>query len=157
MVLLAECLKLTLTFFFLLKESNFVVEDAVSLLKKELIDKPTELMKMSLPSFAYALQNNLEVRMRCYAARILAISQNLVRRIVQFGSSRLPGVLLSHCITSHNLTTIIQSGHLPTQSSHNCALYDGLPRTYFLSTPLGCHSTTVWWSGARSGLIGRIP
>ncbi|KAH7699187.1 UGTP-1 protein, partial [Aphelenchoides avenae] len=59
-VFLAECAKLLLTVVFLFKEHNWSCRDTKNLLDREFFGKPVELAKMSVPSIAYALQNNLD-------------------------------------------------------------------------------------------------
>ncbi|KAI1713617.1 nucleotide-sugar transporter domain-containing protein [Ditylenchus destructor] len=59
-VFLAEFLKLLVTMFFLFRESNFSKEQVSQVLRTEYFGKPFELAKMSVPSIAYAIQNNLD-------------------------------------------------------------------------------------------------
>ncbi|CCD61726.1 UDP-galactose translocator 1 [Caenorhabditis elegans] len=59
-VLCAEILKLVITFAMFYKECNFDSRQFSEQVSKYYINAPRELAKMSVPSFAYALQNNLD-------------------------------------------------------------------------------------------------
>jgi len=59
-VFLMECLKITITGVMLLRQCRFSPSELNALLAKEFFGKPIELVKMSAPSLAYALQNNLD-------------------------------------------------------------------------------------------------
>ncbi|KAK0418666.1 hypothetical protein QR680_013699 [Steinernema hermaphroditum] len=59
-VFLAEFVKFFIAAFFIFKDSHFNVASAKKLLDREFFGRPTELLKMSVPSLAYALQNNLD-------------------------------------------------------------------------------------------------
>uniref|UniRef100_A0A915EF51 UDP-galactose transporter n=1 Tax=Ditylenchus dipsaci TaxID=166011 RepID=A0A915EF51_9BILA len=59
-VFLAESLKTVVTIFFLLRESNFSMQRTKEVLRVEYFGKPYEMLKMSVPSIAYAIQNNLD-------------------------------------------------------------------------------------------------
>ncbi|EGT56748.1 CBN-UGTP-1 protein [Caenorhabditis brenneri] len=59
-VLCAEVLKLLITFGMFYKECKFDSRQFSEQINKYYINAPTELAKMSVPSIAYALQNNLD-------------------------------------------------------------------------------------------------
>ncbi|KAL3119649.1 hypothetical protein niasHT_006735 [Heterodera trifolii] len=59
-VFFAECLKLLITLFFIFRDCDFSTEKCKKLLDREYFSKPMELLKMSVPSIAYAIQNNLD-------------------------------------------------------------------------------------------------
>ncbi|CAI5445232.1 unnamed protein product [Caenorhabditis angaria] len=59
-VLCAEILKLLITFFMIFKESSYQTRKFSQLIQNYYLNAPKELAKMSVPSIAYALQNNLD-------------------------------------------------------------------------------------------------
>ncbi|VDM56100.1 unnamed protein product [Angiostrongylus costaricensis] len=59
-VLMAEITKTIISLLMLLKESRFIFRDFYSCIRKYYLDAPNELFKMSVPSIAYAIQNNLD-------------------------------------------------------------------------------------------------
>ncbi|TKR57894.1 hypothetical protein L596_030537 [Steinernema carpocapsae] len=59
-VFLAELVKFFIAGFFIFKDNHFNAASTKKLLDREFFGRPTELLKMSVPSFAYALQNNLD-------------------------------------------------------------------------------------------------
>uniref|UniRef100_A0A8R1HQL3 Uncharacterized protein n=1 Tax=Caenorhabditis japonica TaxID=281687 RepID=A0A8R1HQL3_CAEJA len=59
-VFCAEFLKLILTFALFYKECNFESQKFSEQVSRYYLNAPRELVKMSVPSFAYALQNNLD-------------------------------------------------------------------------------------------------
>lgn len=59
-VFFSECIKLVISVFFVYRECEFSLKKGNQLLKNEYFSKPTEFAKMSVPSLAYALQNNLD-------------------------------------------------------------------------------------------------
>ncbi|PIC39198.1 hypothetical protein B9Z55_010963 [Caenorhabditis nigoni] len=59
-VFCAEVLKLMITFAMFYKECNFDNQQFSEKVKQYFLNAPKELAKMSVPSFAYALQNNLD-------------------------------------------------------------------------------------------------
>ncbi|VDP32708.1 unnamed protein product [Heligmosomoides polygyrus] len=59
-VLLAEIVKATLSLLMIFKDCHFRAADFVLCIRKYYLGAPTELMKMSIPSVTYALQNNLD-------------------------------------------------------------------------------------------------
>uniref|UniRef100_A0A1I7ZGC2 UDP-N-acetylglucosamine transporter n=2 Tax=Steinernema glaseri TaxID=37863 RepID=A0A1I7ZGC2_9BILA len=59
-VFLAEAVKLLIAIFFIFKDSNFDVKTTKKLIDREFFQRPKELLKMSVPSLTYALQNNLD-------------------------------------------------------------------------------------------------
>jgi UDP-sugar transporter A1/2/3 len=59
-VFLAELIKLTISTVVLLSDNKWSVHHTWIVIKRELLHKPIELLKMSVPSITYALQNNLD-------------------------------------------------------------------------------------------------
>uniref|UniRef100_A0A7E4VBX4 UDP-galactose transporter n=1 Tax=Panagrellus redivivus TaxID=6233 RepID=A0A7E4VBX4_PANRE len=59
-VLLSEFTKLFIVIVFLLYENDFDVMRFKATLQREFTEKPTELLKMAVPSIAYTVQNNLD-------------------------------------------------------------------------------------------------
>uniref|UniRef100_A0A914GWB0 CMP-sialic acid transporter n=1 Tax=Globodera rostochiensis TaxID=31243 RepID=A0A914GWB0_GLORO len=59
-VFFSECTKLAITLFFIYRDCDFSITAGKKLLDREYFSKPLELLKMSVPSIAYALQNNLD-------------------------------------------------------------------------------------------------
>lgn len=59
-VFCAELLKLIITFFMFYKECDYDNRKFSDQINRYYLNAPRELAKMSVPSFAYALQNNLD-------------------------------------------------------------------------------------------------
>ncbi|VDM65633.1 unnamed protein product, partial [Strongylus vulgaris] len=59
-VLMSEVVKACITLLMLYKESHFRVKEFSLCIKQHYLNAPRELLKMSVPSLAYALQNNLD-------------------------------------------------------------------------------------------------
>uniref|UniRef100_A0A183BY08 EamA domain-containing protein n=1 Tax=Globodera pallida TaxID=36090 RepID=A0A183BY08_GLOPA len=59
-VFFSECTKLAITLFFIYRDCDFSITTGKQLLDREYFSKPLEILKMSVPSIAYALQNNLD-------------------------------------------------------------------------------------------------
>ncbi|KAK6027332.1 UDP-galactose transporter, partial [Ostertagia ostertagi] len=59
-VLMAEVVKAVLSLIMLFIESRYKFQDFAMCIQKYYLDAPRELFKMSVPSVAYALQNNLD-------------------------------------------------------------------------------------------------
>ncbi|KAK6046502.1 putative UDP-galactose translocator [Cooperia oncophora] len=59
-VLMAEIVKATLSLLMLFRESRYRFRDFAQCIQKYYLDAPRELFKMSVPSVAYAFQNNLD-------------------------------------------------------------------------------------------------
>ncbi|CAJ0597545.1 unnamed protein product [Cylicocyclus nassatus] len=59
-VLMGEVVKSCITLLMLYKESHFRMKDLFSCIQQHYINAPKELLKMSVPSLAYAFQNNLD-------------------------------------------------------------------------------------------------
>uniref|UniRef100_A0AC34RDC2 Membrane-bound transcription factor site-2 protease n=2 Tax=Panagrolaimus sp. JU765 TaxID=591449 RepID=A0AC34RDC2_9BILA len=59
-VFLSEVVKCCICLAFLFKDSNFSLNSYKNILMREFFKKPKELLKMSVPSMTYALQNNLD-------------------------------------------------------------------------------------------------
>ncbi|KAI6239166.1 hypothetical protein M3Y99_00620800 [Aphelenchoides fujianensis] len=59
-VFMAEFIKLCISIGMLFHDNKYSVSHTITVTKRELINKPTELLKMSVPSIAYAVQNNLD-------------------------------------------------------------------------------------------------
>ena len=58
-VVLAEMLKLVTCLVLVLYNNSWNVEKTLGILRSEVVDKYLETLKMSVPSFLYAIQNNL--------------------------------------------------------------------------------------------------
>ncbi|KAI6215916.1 hypothetical protein M3Y94_00441100 [Aphelenchoides besseyi] len=59
-VFMAEFIKLGISIGMVFYDNRCSVTHTTSVVKRELVNRPTELLKMSVPSIAYALQNNLD-------------------------------------------------------------------------------------------------
>uniref|UniRef100_A0AAF5PP49 UDP-galactose transporter n=3 Tax=Wuchereria bancrofti TaxID=6293 RepID=A0AAF5PP49_WUCBA len=59
-VYLSEIIKMTIALFFVFQINNYNVKEFTKCIKKEYFGKPKDLLKMTFPSIAYALQNNLD-------------------------------------------------------------------------------------------------
>ena len=58
-VVIAEIMKFVTCFFLVLHGNQWALLDTLRLLRYEIIEKYTETLKVSIPSFLYTLQNNL--------------------------------------------------------------------------------------------------
>ncbi|KAJ1345793.1 hypothetical protein KIN20_000409 [Parelaphostrongylus tenuis] len=59
-VLVAEITKCIISLIMLFRESRFMFQDFYLCIRNYYLDAPNELLKMSVPSIAYAVQNNLD-------------------------------------------------------------------------------------------------
>uniref|UniRef100_F1L447 UDP-galactose translocator 1 n=1 Tax=Ascaris suum TaxID=6253 RepID=F1L447_ASCSU len=59
-VLMSEIVKLLITIFFLFHTNNSSFSEFKKCISEEFIGKPVDLIKMSVPSIVYAIQNNLD-------------------------------------------------------------------------------------------------
>lgn len=60
-VLLSECVKVCITLVCLFRTANYKFTDFKKSISEDFVGKPLELLKMSVPSITYALQNNLDI------------------------------------------------------------------------------------------------
>ena len=58
-VAIMECLKFITCLGVILYEQNLNLKNAIQVIKEEVIDKPSELLKLGVPSVLYVIQNNL--------------------------------------------------------------------------------------------------
>ena len=58
-VVMIELLKLILSLLLVLRENSWQIKETIRILKIEIVDKYQETAKVSVPSFLYAIQNNL--------------------------------------------------------------------------------------------------
>ncbi|OZC08690.1 UDP-galactose transporter [Onchocerca flexuosa] len=59
-VYLSEVIKTIITLFFIFQFNNYDVKEFARCIRKEYFGKPKDLLKMTFPSIAYTLQNNLD-------------------------------------------------------------------------------------------------
>ncbi|KAM3723432.1 UDP-galactose translocator [Dirofilaria immitis] len=59
-VYLSEVIKMIITLFFIFQLNNYSVKEFARCIRKECFGKPKDLLKMTFPSIAYTLQNNLD-------------------------------------------------------------------------------------------------
>ncbi|KNC70944.1 hypothetical protein SARC_16524, partial [Sphaeroforma arctica JP610] len=58
-VVMGECVKLCVCIGIILATFNYNIKASIQHLREEIINKPTETLKMSVPAILYTLQGNL--------------------------------------------------------------------------------------------------